>query len=144
MNAEAEPINRAVAHASPVLRLFFVEDSPVILDLLVTTLHEMLDIEILGTAADEASVVKWMQGPDVKSADVLVVDLILAQGSGLSVLQAANDLDIECRRVVLTNYATPVIRERCEQLGASKVFDKSTELDELVRFLGDLCTTVRG
>ena len=36
--------------------------------------------------------------------------------------------------VILTNYATPVIRERSVALGADAVFDKSTELDRLMQF----------
>jgi DNA-binding NarL/FixJ family response regulator len=120
------------------LRVFIVEDSLVILDLLITTLSEMMDVEIVGTAADEATVSAWMQGPDADRADVIIVDLFLARGSGLSVLRVAGDLALRASRVVLTNYATPLIRERCLELGAQKVFDKSTELDRLVRFLGDV------
>jgi hypothetical protein len=40
--------------------------------------------------------------------------------------------------VVLSNNATRDIRWRCEQLGADAVFDKSTEIDELV----DYCQSV--
>ena len=36
--------------------------------------------------------------------------------------------------VVLTNYATQDIRDRCAELGANAVFDKSNELDELLDF----------
>ncbi len=79
-----------------------------------------------------------MKGPEAGRADVIIVDLFLARGSGLSVLQAASDLALRASRVVLTNYATPVIRERCRKLGALKVFDKSTELYDLVRFLGEV------
>ncbi len=138
MNIAAEPFSRPAAQAPPVLRAFLVEDSPVILDLLITTLHEMLEIDIIGTAESEASVVRWMRGPDAKRADVMIVDLFLAHGSGLAVLQAAHDFELRCSLVVLTNYATPVIRDRCTQLGASRVFDKSTELNELVQFLSDI------
>ena len=38
------------------------------------------------------------------------------------------------RRVVLTNYATPDIRETCRALGADRVFDKSSELEELIAY----------
>jgi DNA-binding NarL/FixJ family response regulator len=41
--------------------------------------------------------------------------------------------------IVLSNHATRDIRWRCAQLGADAVFDKSTELDELV----DYCVSVR-
>lgn len=138
MSGAAAPTGRAVEGGLRALRAFIVEDSPVILELLVTTLSEMLDVEVVGTAVDEATVVAWMQSPDAARADVLIVDLFLARGSGLSVLQSARDLGLRADRIVLTNYATPVVRERCSRLGAMKVFDKSTELYDLIRFLGDL------
>lgn len=40
-------------------------------------------------------------------------------------------------RVVLTNYATREMRTRCLELGAEAVFDKSSEIDELVSWLAD-------
>ena len=39
------------------------------------------------------------------------------------------------KRVVLTNYATLDMRSRCRALGADAVFDKSTEVDELIDWL---------
>ncbi len=138
MSTAAQPISRPAGAVPRALRVFIVEDSPIILELLITTLSEMLDVEIVGTAADEPTVLAWMKGPEAGRADVIIVDLFLARGSGLSVLQAASDLALRASRVVLTNYATPVIRERCRKLGALKVFDKSTELYDLVRFLGEV------
>jgi DNA-binding NarL/FixJ family response regulator len=143
-SAVGEPASPAAAPGAAALRVFIVEDSPVILESLITTLSEMLDVEIVGTAADEATVAAWLRSPDAARADVMIVDLFLARGSGLSVLQAASDLGGGMTRVVLTNYATPVIRERCSRLGAAKVFDKSTELYDLVHFLGGLRSPSNG
>ncbi len=36
--------------------------------------------------------------------------------------------------IVLTYFATADMRQRCEQLGADRVFDKSSELDELIAY----------
>ena len=36
--------------------------------------------------------------------------------------------------VVLSNYATADIRQRCAQLGVDAVFDKSNEIDALVDY----------
>jgi DNA-binding NarL/FixJ family response regulator len=62
------------------------------------------------------------------------VDLFLKQGSGLGVLEACRGRDCGQRVVVLSNYATPDMRRRCEQLGADAVFDKSNEIDALVEY----------
>ncbi len=42
------------------------------------------------------------------------------------------------RVVVLSNYATPAMRERCTELGANAVFDKSSELEEFLAYCGSL------
>ena len=42
------------------------------------------------------------------------------------------------KRVVLSNYATRDMRERCKALGADRVFDKSHELEELIAYCARL------
>ena len=72
--------------------------------------------------------------------DLAIVDLFLKQGSGLGVLEAVQARASGQRVVVLSNYATPDMRKRCEQLGADAVFDKSNEIDALV----DYCIALSG
>lgn len=119
------------------LRALIVEDSPVILDNLIATLEELADVEVVGTAADEATALRWIR--DSPSAfDMMIVDIFLKSGTGLGVLREARDAGLNVPRVVLTNYATPDIRERCRELGADRVFDKSNELEELIAYCGRL------
>ena len=47
-------------------------------------------------------------------------------------------------RIVLSNHATPEIRVKCQQLGATKVFDKSNELDEMLGWLNRFAQSDRG
>jgi len=63
-----------------------------------------------------------------------ILDLFLKQGSGLGVLAACRDRKPTQKVVVLSNYATADIRQRCAQLGVDAVFDKSNEIDGLVDF----------
>lgn len=117
------------------LRTFIVEDSAVILEQLSLTLQEAADVEVVGTAPDEQSAIQWIRShAGDRSADLIIVDVFLKRGSGLNVLQAARDANVDATRVVLTNYATPAVRARSAVLGAIRVFDKSTELDDLVTF----------
>ena len=59
---------------------------------------------------------------------------MLKSGSGLGVLRRTAHSAASGRRVVLTNYATPDIRAACRKLGADRVFDKSSELEELIAY----------
>jgi DNA-binding NarL/FixJ family response regulator len=115
------------------LRALIVEDSPVILDNLIATLEELADVEVIGTAADEASALKWIR-ESPQAFDMMIIDIFLKSGTGLAVLREALAADLPARCVVLTNYATPDIRQRCKELGADRVFDKSSELEELIAY----------
>lgn len=59
----------------------------------------------------------------------------MAQGNGLSLLQHMLSYQRPPERVVLTNYATEDMRRRCKELGAEAIFDKSTEIEDLVDWL---------
>ena len=119
------------------LRALIVEDSQVILDNLIATLEELADVEVVGTAADEAGAVRWIR-ESPQAFDMMIVDIFLKSGTGLGVLREAREARLPVRRVVLTNYATNDIRERCKELGADRVFDKSNELEELIVYCGRL------
>jgi DNA-binding NarL/FixJ family response regulator len=112
------------------LRAFIVEDSPVIRENLVATLEEMTPLRVVGTAEDEAQAVEYLTTSD--GVDIAIVDIFLARGSGMGVLKALQQAGSSVERVVLTNYATDDMRRHCLALGASKVFDKSGEIDALV------------
>jgi len=121
--------------ATSVLRAFIVEDSPVILLNLTAALEELQPtrVRVVGHAADEENAVRQLQelGSDV---DLIIIDLFLKQGSGLGVLGALARADLPARRIVVTNYATPDIRLRCQAMGAHQVFDKSIDLDALLDY----------
>ncbi len=125
------------ARAPSVLRAFVVEDSPIILANLTAALEELQPTRVLvvGHAEDEASALHRLEqlGAEV---DLIIIDLFLKQGSGLAVLLAAARADFPARRIVVTNYATPDIRKRCQAMGAHQVFDKSVDIDALLDYCG--------
>ena len=114
------------------VKTFIVEDNPIILERLVSTLQELTPVQVVGSAADEARALAWLDEPG-HDCELLIVDIFLKSGSGLGVLRRTADRG-PGKRVVLTNYATPDIRETCRALGADRVFDKSSELEELIAY----------
>lgn len=105
-----------------------VEDSQTIHDTLVPALEELGNTRVVAWArsAKEAGVAlnQWKE-----HWHLIIIDLFLASGSGLEVLQLVAERSPEQYAIVLTNYATPEMRRRCMDLRADDVFDKSTELD---------------
>jgi len=117
------------------LKTFIVEDSSVIRENLIDVLHEMSPVEVVGTAEDEATAVSWLRSA-LNVCDLVIVDLFLQRGSGLGVLRA---VDLARRPlVVLSNYLSPAMRDKCHELGASAMFDKSNEIDALLAYCNRL------
>jgi len=119
------------------LKTFLVEDSPVIRENLIATLEEMAPVSVIGSAGDEAQAREWL-ATHREQCDLVIIDIFLRKGSGLGVLQWLGEQPQRCKRVVLSNFATPDIRRRCLGLGADGVFDKSAELEELLAFCAEL------
>ncbi|MEO7151322.1 MAG: response regulator [Burkholderiaceae bacterium] len=121
------------------LRTYIVEDSPVIRENLIAALEELVPLQVVGTAEDEATAVRWLGDPQTV-CDLLIVDIFLKGGSGLGVLSATSASRKPMKRVVLSNYATPDMRRKCRELGADRVFDKSNEIDALIQYCSRLAS----
>ena len=115
------------------LRTFIVEDNATIRENLTGTLEELAGIRAVGWAENEQDARSWLAA-SAGEWDLAIVDIFLKQGSGLGILEACRPRGPHQRVVVLSNYATTDMRKRCSQLGADAVFDKSTEIDELIAF----------
>jgi two-component system, OmpR family, response regulator len=124
------------------LKTYIIEDNATIRENLIGTLEELASIKALGWAETENEAKRWL-GRNEDQWDLAVVDLFLKQGSGLGVLEACRTRAPRQRVVVLSNYATSDMRQRCTQLGADAVFDKSNEIDALVEYCIELCEAPR-
>jgi len=118
------------------LRVFLVEDSPVIRENLTSAIEELAPARVVGFAEDEPTATRWIAA-HADAVDLLVIDIFLKRGSGLDVLRAASTVTNACK-VVLSNYATPEMRRKCTELGADRVFDKSSEFEALVAYCARL------
>lgn len=124
------------------LNTYIVEDNPTIRENLIATLEELACVMPVGMAETEADSKVWLNA-NYDKWDLAIVDLFLKQGSGLGVLAACRNRLLSQKVVVLSNYATADIRQRCAQLGVDAVFDKSNEIDALVEYCLELNCVVR-
>jgi DNA-binding NarL/FixJ family response regulator len=125
------------------IKIYIVEDSSIIRDNLTDALRESAPIEVVGCAEDERGAIAWLRDAG-NQCDLVIVDIFLKNGSGLGVLKAMGEIPDAPERIVLSNHATPEIRVKCQQLGATKVFDKSNELDEMLGWLNRFAQSDRG
>jgi len=119
------------------VQIFLVEDNPIIRDNLVPTLEDLVGAHVVAIVDSESRANAWL---DAHRTDwqLAVIDMFLAQGSGLGVLKHCRERLPRQRVVVLSNYATADLRQRSLALGADAVFDKSNELDAFI----DYCRNV--
>jgi DNA-binding NarL/FixJ family response regulator len=119
-------------------RAYIVEDSPTIRENLIETLEELALVEAVGIAETEGEGKRWLAAND-DYWDLAIVDLFLKEGNGLNIVEACRARRPSQKLIVLSNHATNDIRWRCAQLGADAVFDKSTEIEQLL----DYCMTIQ-
>ena len=115
------------------IKTYIVEDNPIIRDNLVATLEELTLVANVGSAETEAEGVTWLSN-SINAWDLAIIDLFLKQGTGLGVLSACKNRLPQQKVIVLTNYAKPDVRKQCATLGANAVFDKSTEIEQLLEY----------
>jgi two-component system, OmpR family, response regulator len=116
------------------IKTYLVEDSPTIRDNLIATLEELTGVTCVGTAETEQESVSWLVNGSNNAWDLAIVDLFLKQGTGLGVVSACKNRMPSQKVIVLSNYATPDVRKQCALLGSDAVFDKSTEIDQLLEY----------
>jgi len=119
------------------LNIFVVEDSETIRNSLVAALEEWVPVRVVGFAESAPQAIQQLLDPKA-TCDLAIVDVMLREGTGVDVLSALRKANSPVRRVVLTNYATPLVRDHCLALGADRVFDKSSEVEALLDYCGAL------
>ncbi|HEV7822905.1 MAG TPA: response regulator transcription factor [Burkholderiales bacterium] len=119
------------------LKVYIVEDSPVLRDRVIESLEESGNSRIVGSAETEEDAVNGI----IDSApDAVVLDIQLREGNGLNVLRRLRNIDLEVRPlvIILTNYNYPEFRYRAMTAGTDYFFDKATELHRVAEIIGSL------
>ncbi|HYC93796.1 MAG TPA: response regulator transcription factor [Thermoanaerobaculia bacterium] len=111
------------------IRLLIVDDHSVIRCGLRAIFGVHRDIEVVGEAADAESAARFVSRTH---CDVALVDLRLAESSGMQVLRALHELRPSCRAVMLTNYATERDVKEAADAGAHGYVMKTADPGEIV------------
>lgn len=121
--------------SQPVLKVLVVEDSIDLQILLRAMLNEIPSVEVVASVDNEEAAVQALKAC---CADLAIVDLELAAGTGLGFLKILSeqlDTNQQVKVVIFSNYSNLIIRHRCLSLGAKAFFDKSFQIDELLEFV---------
>ena len=114
------------------VRVLIVEDAKPMQELVSDLLESVGGFEVVGMASNETAATEWLlrhRG----GWDLAIVDLLLAEGSGFTLITRCNK-EPGGAVLVFSDFVTPVVRQRCIRLGADGVISKA-QFGELRAYL---------
>lgn len=105
-----------------MMNVFIVEDSEAMRESLRSMLSDLHDVRIIGYAADEAGAIEHI---NALLPDVVILDLNLLSGSGITVLKNIKRHHAAIKVMVLTNCNGEFYQDACKRANADYFFDKS-------------------
>ena len=121
-------------------RVFIAADLKRMRGLLVELFSSSGGFQLVGTACTEDEAAAWLQEHG-DAWDLAIVDLVLDEGSGTSVLRLAREHDCAGLIAVLSSCVTDPLREHCYAMGADKIFEE-TDTSGLIRWLDKVGSTL--
>jgi DNA-binding NarL/FixJ family response regulator len=107
-------------------RVLVIEDLRATRDLVSELLALVGGFRVVGVCATEGAALQWLH-EHPQGADLVILDLMLQEGSGFSVLRkldAPHTPDV----VVFSDFASPAVADKCLELGAMAAIPKGTVL----------------
>jgi DNA-binding NarL/FixJ family response regulator len=114
------------------MKIFIADDSPIVRERLIAMLSELDGVEVAGQAEGAAEAIRMIRE---LRPDVVVLDIRLANGSGIDVLKAIKMDRPEVLVIMLTLYPYSQYRESCMKAGASFFLDKASGFEEIPELL---------
>ena len=116
------------------MKIFIVEDSALMCARIAEAAISIAGIEVAGHSGDMNGALSGIRD---SLPDVLVVDIQLHDGNGLTILKKVKNERPEIKAVVLSNSANTPYRQAALVAGADHFLDKSTEFSQLNGILAD-------
>jgi DNA-binding response OmpR family regulator len=118
------------------MNIAVIEDNVPVRQLLVRRAQKLGGITVVAQASGEDEAVDAVMAT---TPDVVLLDLNLAQGTGLSVLSRLRDRDYAGRVFVLSAENAETHAGPCRRSGADAFYDKAFDFEKLLADLQDLC-----
>lgn len=118
------------------MKVFIAENSQAVCKQIISLLAHRKEIEVVGSTHDvwNAKESIWKLKPDL-----VILSIKISDGSGFEIMRFLHNRDIPAKLIIIvTSNPYPQLRERCKQLGADFIFDKSEALKKLPGALNEL------
>ena len=110
-------------------RIFIVDDHPVVRHGLRELISAESDLEVCGEAGGESEA---MAGIEDTRPDLVLIDVSLAEGSGLGLLKRLQARDEAAKSLMVSMHDEQPLAERCIGAGASGYINKQEATEHLV------------
>ncbi len=118
------------------LRIFLVEDSIDVRDLMIENLAMIPGVVVAGVSESETDALNQL---NTQPCDILIVDIQLKKGNGINLLrQISENRKVDPLKIICSNNATEVFRRVGRQYGVNHFFDKTSEFPQLFELVKDL------
>ena len=117
------------------MKVFLVEDSPLVCERLVEIIEADGEHAVVGQAATYDDAVR---GITATGPDVAIFDIKLARGNGIEALAEARRRRPGLIGIVMSNYATSQHMKASADAGAQYVLDKSADFERITTILATL------
>lgn len=120
------------------MKIISVDDSTTISSHIMAMLETLDYVTFSGHAYKISEAIQLVE---TQSPDVILLDIILKNESGIDLLEYVKSNYPSIKVIVLTNHSDQFYRSKCKTLGASFFLDKSYEFDKLPQILNNLKST---
>ena len=117
------------------LKVVLVDDAPEIRHRVKTLLEDIPKVEVVGEAGDAVTALEVIK---ILRPQVVILDIHMPGGKGIGVLRRIKLLDPSIVVIMLTNFVESYFRSVSLKGGADFFFDKTLELQDLIRAVSEL------
>lgn len=117
------------------MKVFIVEDSPVVQGILTKELGRIDGVEVCGIAEEPAGAVEGIQE---KRPDLVILDIVLHNGNGFEVLKKIKNAGFTVKVMILTNHSFWHYKRISSEMGAELFFDKSIEMEKAIQAVREM------
>ena len=114
------------------MKVYVVEDSDAICERIVRMVNEIEDTNVVGTANAVSGAIR---GIEKLLPDVIILDIQLLDGNGLTVLKHVKKETPDMKVIVLTNFWSDQYRDLARNYGADAFLDKSNDFMQIPELL---------
>ena len=118
-----------------MLKVLIADSSSLVRERLAELISAVCDVELVGQADTARGTIQAIQR---LRPDVAILDIRMAGGDGLRVLETVKAGESPPVVIVLAAFPYPQHRQKCLEAGAEHFLDKATEFEQIAKVLGGL------